>query len=137
MRRVQPMSLWRPGLSKGLRWWANSAAPSVSGGTWKPATVQRPSASARKASARLRSSLLVKHEAEPDFWSNAGLVEFDLYDAVASGTLALAGIRARIQPGTQFAPSSMAPHFSLGNRSNTPSKISVASVCMAALGIGM
>ncbi|MEO5734089.1 MAG: CHAT domain-containing protein, partial [Rubrivivax sp.] len=40
------------------------------------------------ASARVRRSLQTRHVTAPDFWSNAGLIEFDLYVAVAAGELA-------------------------------------------------
>ena len=43
----------------------------------------------------------------------------------------------RIQPGTQDAPSSIAPNFSFGKRSSTPSKIIAASVSSTECGIGM
>ena len=43
----------------------------------------------------------------------------------------------RIQLGTQEAPSSMAPNFSFGNRSITPSMIRQARVCITELGMGM
>ena len=41
----------------------------------------------------------------------------------------------RIQLGTQLAPSSTAPNCSFGKRSSTPSKISVAMVCITEFGM--
>ena len=43
----------------------------------------------------------------------------------------------RIQLGTHEAPSSIAPNFSRGKRSITPSMIRQARVCITELGIGM
>jgi hypothetical protein len=43
----------------------------------------------------------------------------------------------RIQLGTHDAPCSITPSRSVGKRSSTPSKISVAIVCIGAVGIAM
>jgi hypothetical protein len=40
------------------------------------------------ATAQLLRSLQAKHDADPDFWSNAGFIEIDFYETVAAGTLA-------------------------------------------------
>ena len=40
------------------------------------------------ASAAVRRSLQAKTQIDPDFWSHAGLVEIDLYEALAAGRLA-------------------------------------------------
>jgi tetratricopeptide (TPR) repeat protein len=49
--------------------------------------------------AEARASLLAKSQHDPDFWSVAGLVELDLYDALAAGQLSLR--RAALESGYQ------------------------------------
>jgi len=41
-----------------------------------------------ESSARVRRSLQAKHDVDPDFWSNAGLMDLDLYEALARRGLA-------------------------------------------------
>ena len=41
-----------------------------------------------EANARVRRSLQAKHDSDPDFWSNADLINFALYEALARRTLA-------------------------------------------------